>query len=97
MAGIIMLIFPPKDINNVYGYRTRRSKSGKRAWDFAQKYSALRLIESGALGTISGVLVLVFQPNISFALYLSLTFTLLAVCIANTLFRTEAQLKKRRF
>ena len=28
--------YPPPDINNGFGYRTRRSKASKEAWNFAQ-------------------------------------------------------------
>ena len=29
---------PPEDINDVYGYRTIRSKLTQETWDFAQRY-----------------------------------------------------------
>ncbi len=29
---------PPKQINDLFGYRTARSRSSQEAWDFAQKY-----------------------------------------------------------
>ena len=32
--------WPPKKINEIYGYRTTRSMKSQAAWDFAQKYSA---------------------------------------------------------
>ena len=36
--GLVFLRKPPKDINDFYGYRTKRSKASKEAWDFAHKY-----------------------------------------------------------
>ena len=32
--------WPPKKINEIYGYRTTRSMKSQAVWDFAQKYSA---------------------------------------------------------
>ncbi|MEM6524747.1 MAG: SdpI family protein [Bacteroidota bacterium] len=32
-------IFPPKQINDVYGYRTARSKRDQKSWDEAQRFS----------------------------------------------------------
>ncbi|WP_291152585.1 SdpI family protein [Flavobacterium sp. UBA7680] len=37
---ILFKLFPPKNINSWYGYRTNNSKKTKSKWDFAQKYSA---------------------------------------------------------
>lgn len=36
--GIAMDKHPPKQINNVYGYRTARSSKSQASWDFAQQY-----------------------------------------------------------
>lgn len=37
---ILFKLFPPKNINSWYGYRTNNSKKSKSKWNFAQKYSA---------------------------------------------------------
>ncbi len=34
---LLLYFFPPKEINAVYGYRTKRASKSKAAWDFAQK------------------------------------------------------------
>lgn len=36
---IVVNIFPPKKINDLYGYRTARSKQNQKNWDEAQRYS----------------------------------------------------------
>ncbi|MBE8727199.1 SdpI family protein [Flavobacterium hungaricum] len=36
---IVCRLFPPKKINDFYGYRTANSKKNQSNWDFAQKYS----------------------------------------------------------
>lgn len=40
IGGLILKIFPPKKINALYGYRTRRAASSQAAWDYAQRLCA---------------------------------------------------------
>jgi uncharacterized membrane protein len=40
---------PPKKINHIYGYRTKRSMASQDAWDFAQIYSANLMYRSGLI------------------------------------------------
>lgn len=47
VAGIVISQFPPKKINVLYGYRTKRSMKNQQNWDYAQKYSARKMIETG--------------------------------------------------
>jgi len=49
IAGLIQLIFPPKKINNIYGYRTPRSMKNIEGWNFAQKLSAKLMISIGVI------------------------------------------------
>ena len=37
LFGWIFLRRPPKAVNSVYGYRTRRSMASPKAWDFAHR------------------------------------------------------------
>lgn len=36
LFGMLLWFSPPKDINNVYGYRTKRSMINDDAWNYAQ-------------------------------------------------------------
>lgn len=49
LAGIFMVQRPPKKINNLIGYRTKRSMKDQNSWDFAQKFSGKWMIYSGAV------------------------------------------------
>jgi len=49
VVGLALMYFPPKEINGFYGYRTQRSYSSQRCWDFAQKYSAKVMVVSSLL------------------------------------------------
>ena len=40
VAGVIFWMYPPKKINDFYGYRTTRSRKSQEAWSCAQRYSA---------------------------------------------------------
>ncbi len=40
IVGLALFWFPPKKINNLYGYRTSRSRRNIESWNFAQRYSA---------------------------------------------------------
>lgn len=40
IAGMILKIRPPKNINGTYGFRTKLSASSKETWDYAQKVCA---------------------------------------------------------
>ena len=73
LIPVVMLFFgyywqkkPPDKINSTYGYRTRRSMSSKKAWDFAHKYCARMWVKSGwftAVLAIAAMLVLAFTTS----------------------------------
>jgi uncharacterized membrane protein len=45
LLGLIMYYFPPRKINSLYGYRVFRSMKDQKNWDFAQKYSSLKIMQ----------------------------------------------------
>lgn len=59
-SGLFQLKLPPKNINSLYGYRTKSSMQSKEAWDFAQKYSAIFSIWIGAIMIVLGIFTLLF-------------------------------------
>ncbi|AIC39241.1 hypothetical protein NRS6110_03438 [Bacillus subtilis] len=85
IAGILIKLFPPKSINSVYGYRTRRSMSDQRLWNEANRYSASLMILSGLVIAGMGLLL---GSNL-FILQLIL---LIAACVI-TFMLTEKRLK----
>ena len=38
IAGRMMWKYPPKEINSIYGYRTKRSRINQDTWKFAHEY-----------------------------------------------------------
>lgn len=85
IAGILIKLFPPKSINSMYGYRTRRSMTDHRLWNEANRYSASLMILSGLV--IAGTGLLLRSNWIVFQLIL-----LLAACVI-TFMLTEKRLK----
>lgn len=47
ITALITLKFPPKKINDFYGYRTPASMKNQEVWDFAQQYSGIKMIQVG--------------------------------------------------
>lgn len=89
---IICKIFPPKNINDVYGYRSSNSKKNKSNWDFAQKYSTNLFIT--LLLVMIGLQIVLFyidksNPNIAF-----ITLAGLFLTIGIVFYKTEQKLKK---
>lgn len=56
IAGIVMLLFPPKKINYLYGYRTKNSMKNIDRWNFAQNYSAKIMIWTGFFFSLTSLI-----------------------------------------
>ncbi|WP_055442845.1 SdpI family protein [Lacinutrix himadriensis] len=91
ITGILMQVFPPKKINPLYGYRTRRSMQNQQKWDFSQKYSAKLLAVLGL------ALVLISTLNIFFTIPDDLEKIISAILIIGSVIflviKTESKLK----
>jgi len=59
IAGLVQLIFPPKKINNLYGYRTPRSMKNIEIWNFAQRLSSKLMISLGVILCLFGSISLI--------------------------------------
>ncbi|WP_304145585.1 SdpI family protein [Mesoflavibacter zeaxanthinifaciens] len=93
ITGFIMLKFPPKNINMLYGYRTTRSMKNQEQWDFSQKYSAKLLILCGVFLILTSNISLIITINNKAKLFISLALIFGSVIFL--LFKTENELKKR--
>lgn len=93
LVGILMIVFPPKKINSLYGYRTSASRKSQERWDFAQKYSAKEMIKLGGLMSLFSFVGFVYRPSESMATIIGIG---LAIAIAVILIvRVESAIKKR--
>lgn len=84
----------PKQINSLYGYRSRRSKASQENWDFAQEYSIHRMLEVGVALTLVGLVDLFLPPGPEW-LELSLSLSLGVAACFYIFYTTENAMKQR--
>lgn len=92
-AGFLMLKKPPKKINHLYGYRTKRSMSSQEKWDFAQQYSSHEMIRQGIVITGIGLVNLFLSVSEIVSVLIAITLIIFSVILL--LFKTEKQLKQK--
>lgn len=63
ITGYLMKTRPPKEINDVVGYRTPRSKASKEAWDFANVYSGKNTFIYGIASLIISIAAYYFMTS----------------------------------
>ena len=67
LVGWIQKTFPPKTINNLYGYRMPSAMKNQQTWDEANRYSAVYMIKGGAVLLIGGLLITLLLTRITMA------------------------------
>lgn len=93
LMGFILLKFPPKKINRVYGYRTKNSMQSQEKWDYAQVYSAKEMIKTGGIVTglsLSGFLLKMNETGNMIVIILTMTVISFVL-----VYRTEKALRKK--
>jgi uncharacterized membrane protein len=93
VTALITHLFPPKKINDLYGYRTSASKKSQAHWDFAQQYSTKIMAASGVVLLLISLLGIIIPvaPKVRLGLGIVL---MLAVCAVLLVF-TENALRKK--
>lgn len=81
---------PPKKINYVYGYRTRRSMSNQDIWDFANTQSAKDFWKVAIVTLIVGIALLLF--DIKFKVLIQMGVLLIGLGIS--VWHTEKEIDK---
>lgn len=92
VAGVILYFFPPKNINFLYGYRTKNSMKNQQNWNIAQKSSALKLMQSGIL--LLGVSSLKTTFQLSEKYHLVIGFVSAFLAVAFIYYFTENKIKE---
>ena len=87
------MIFPPRKINGIYGYRTNRSMKNQTNWIAANKLASFIFVIGSGILVVQRMVFLVFFPHSLKLNALSFIATLLIVAIL-TIVITEKQLKK---
>ncbi len=93
LAGFIMLNFPPKKINSLYGYRTSSSMKNQERWDFAQIYSSKESIKIGFINILVSFTGLIYNPSETMSIIIGLSIMILSIIVL--LFRVENAIKKK--
>lgn len=60
ILSVVFLKFPPKKINNLYGYRTHRSMLNKDIWDFSNLIFSKELLKYAIISFLAGLLFAAF-------------------------------------
>ena len=101
VVGVVFWIYPPKKINEFYGYRTIRSRKSQEAWDFAQRYSAKLMTIFGLAALIVAAATHLFRNslciNSDYLMLYDICITLLLPIIVAIppIILTELELRKR--
>ena len=72
--------YPPKKINELYGFRTRKTMSNQEIWDVANKRNAQDLWKFALYLTVLSVLLIVFK--VPYAIFIHLGAMLIGLGIA---------------
>jgi uncharacterized membrane protein len=91
VISLLTLLFPPKKINGLYGYRTKRSMSNQKAWDAAQKISSQVMLLEGVIMSLFAGLGFLF--SLTEGLEVGLSLTVLVSGIVFLFVYTEKKIK----
>ena len=89
--SVILLKFPPKKINSLYGYRTPRSMKNQDTWDTSNTYWTKLFVKLNLVSFIVPVITYFVYPSLN-VLVTIIASTLLLLAIIPF---TEMHLKKR--
>ena len=91
IAAFITMKFPPKKINQIYGYRTSRSMKSQENWDIAQRFSSRLMLKQGlVMLAIGGMLIVLPIPDEVSAV---ISAALLIISVIVLFVQTEKKLK----
>ena len=101
VVGVVFWMYPPKKINEFYGYRTTRSRKSQKAWDFAQRYSAKMMMVLGLVALAVASIVHWLRSRLCLnseyvMLYdIGITAVLVVMVVIPSIVMTEIKLRKR--
>ncbi len=84
LLSIIFWKFPPKKINNFYGYRTYRTTQNEEVWNFANTTFNKSFLKYSSMSFIAGLLLaFITSDSLSWQPMLLVILTIL-VCVIQT-------------
>ncbi|MGB6035824.1 MAG: SdpI family protein [Cryomorphaceae bacterium] len=94
IAGLILVFSPPKKINYLYGYRTKRSMKSQETWDYAQPIAGRQLVYF-AMAYLCTSLIHVIAPDISDGLGAAISLSFLVIGVIVLYRKTERELQTK--
>ena len=85
IIGSIQHFFPPKKINNWYGYRTPAAQRNQQTWDEANRYSANYMIKCGLIFIVLGLLFSGVMNTVHVALKVRAIITIFLLLVSGML------------
>lgn len=93
LTGFLFMKYPIKSMNIACGYRTKRSMSSQKAWDYANgRMGRVYLVAGFILIAVTVILNIIFSQKPEIGLYISGGLSVL--CCFSPLFVIEPALKK---
>lgn len=86
---------PPRKINRMMGYRTKRSMKSQEAWDFSQVYSSSLMFTWSIAGMVGLILQLYVQKSVDPTSFAISSIGILLVICAGVFYFTERELKQK--
>ena len=93
LVGFLILKFPPKKINSLYGYRTNSSMKNQERWNFAQNHSSIEMIKLGGFLALSAVIGIIYTTEGKTGMFLGLGLMILMVVFL--IIRVEKAIKNK--
>jgi uncharacterized membrane protein len=94
IAGLIMKKFPPKKINDLYGYRTKTSMRDQETWDRSQIISAKLMIIYGAIYVLVNLILSLLINDINTNIFIIYTLISLIGISIIMIYHTEKKIKQ---
>lgn len=96
IIGVLLIKHPPKNINSIIGYRTKKSSKNQEMWDYAQRLSGKIFRTIGIVNfVVCSLIILLFvnKQNVE-TMFLVLAYCQIAELFVVILI-TEIKLKKK--
>lgn len=92
VIGWVYTKYPPKKINQLYGYRTRRSMANQEIWNVANILGAKMMLCLGISLLVFGSMLFSLYSNVNILMF---TTFILLIGLGIGMFWCESQLNKR--
>lgn len=93
IVGLILMKYPPKKINSIYGYKTPSSMKSQERWDFAQKYASRELMNMGFFLSVTSLIGKLIQLDEQSTVWVGLAMTIFTVVLV--IVKVEKAIKEK--